>query len=170
MAVHIHISVDRRCFRRGRCEDPVHEVPRSNLFHYPNDPDRAVRCSAEVVRLRRFAAMADTLRLHQERRWLANRSSLRFEASEGWWPGAELNCRHHDFQSCALPTELPGRTARGGRANRRTPSITCDFRPACRSNTSTRHVAVDPVHADHVLLKTPGVISCPSRKSHPVSL
>ena len=26
----------------------------------------------------------------------------------GWWPGTELNRRHHDFQSCALPTELPG--------------------------------------------------------------
>ena len=26
-----------------------------------------------------------------------------------WWPGAELNCRHEDFQSTALPTELPGR-------------------------------------------------------------
>src|SRR6185295_13016330 len=25
-----------------------------------------------------------------------------------WWPGTELNRRHHDFQSCALPTELPG--------------------------------------------------------------
>ena len=24
------------------------------------------------------------------------------------WPGAESNRRHHDFQSCALPTELPG--------------------------------------------------------------
>ena len=24
-----------------------------------------------------------------------------------WWPGAELNCRHEDFQSTALPTELP---------------------------------------------------------------
>jgi hypothetical protein len=29
-------------------------------------------------------------------------------AHEGKWPGAESNCRHHDFQSCALPTELPG--------------------------------------------------------------
>ena len=28
-----------------------------------------------------------------------------------WWPGADLNCRHHDFQSCALPTELPGHVA-----------------------------------------------------------
>lgn len=24
-----------------------------------------------------------------------------------WCRGAELNCRHHDFQSCALPPELP---------------------------------------------------------------
>ena len=26
------------------------------------------------------------------------------------WPGTESNCRHEDFQSSALPTELPGRT------------------------------------------------------------
>ncbi len=26
-----------------------------------------------------------------------------------WWcPGTESNCRHEDFQSSALPTELPG--------------------------------------------------------------
>ena len=24
-----------------------------------------------------------------------------------WWLGAESNCRHEDFQSTALPTELP---------------------------------------------------------------
>ena len=30
-----------------------------------------------------------------------------------WCPGAELNCRHTDFQSVALPTELPGRRERG---------------------------------------------------------
>src|SRR5437870_244060 len=27
-----------------------------------------------------------------------------------WWPRAELNHRHKDFQSSALPTELLGRT------------------------------------------------------------
>ena len=26
-----------------------------------------------------------------------------------WWPGTESNRRHEDFQSSALPTELPGR-------------------------------------------------------------
>src|SRR5437879_7002396 len=28
------------------------------------------------------------------------------------WRGPESNRRHHDFQSCALPTELPRRAAR----------------------------------------------------------
>lgn len=28
-----------------------------------------------------------------------------------WCPGTESNRRHHDFQSCALPTELPGHRA-----------------------------------------------------------
>ena len=30
-----------------------------------------------------------------------------------WWPGTELNRRHKDFQSSALPTELPGPVLRG---------------------------------------------------------
>src|SRR5258708_11289082 len=30
-----------------------------------------------------------------------------------WCPGTESNCRHADFQSAALPTELPGRKAKG---------------------------------------------------------
>jgi hypothetical protein len=28
-----------------------------------------------------------------------------------WWPGSESNQRHADFQSAALPTELPGQRA-----------------------------------------------------------
>ena len=30
-----------------------------------------------------------------------------------WWPGSESNQRHADFQSAALPTELPGRRWKG---------------------------------------------------------
>src|SRR5262245_749073 len=29
--------------------------------------------------------------------------------NEEWWAGTGLNRRHQDFQSCALPTELPAR-------------------------------------------------------------
>src|SRR5690606_2421508 len=32
-----------------------------------------------------------------------------------WWPGRESNPRHGDFQSPALPTELPGRCNAPGR-------------------------------------------------------
>jgi hypothetical protein len=35
----------------------------------------------------------------------------------GEWPGRELNPRHADFQSAALPTELPGRW--GGKYRKR---------------------------------------------------
>ena len=31
-----------------------------------------------------------------------------FIQMNGWCPGAESNHRHEDFQSSALPTELPG--------------------------------------------------------------
>ena len=36
---------------------------------------------------------------------------------EKWCRGPESNWRHHDFQSCALPTELPRRVRRARRSN-----------------------------------------------------
>ena len=34
------------------------------------------------------------------------------KVAEGWWPGTESNRRHADFQSAALPAELPGQAAK----------------------------------------------------------
>ncbi len=47
-----------------------------------------------------------------------------------WWLGAELNRRHKDFQSSALPTELPSQVVEGGIFNffeRQLARICCGF-------------------------------------------
>jgi hypothetical protein len=49
------------------------------------------------------------------RHFASNMKARRFitEVSPSkWWLGRELNPRHEDFQSSALPTELPSRGAR----------------------------------------------------------
>jgi hypothetical protein len=38
-------------------------------------------------------------------------SMIETETLKKWWPGSESNQRHADFQSAALPTELPGHAA-----------------------------------------------------------
>lgn len=38
--------------------------------------------------------------------------SFRFHQKDEWWLGTESNRRHADFQSAALPTELPSRLAK----------------------------------------------------------
>src|SRR5438270_7981355 len=68
--------------------------------------ERAKRLSR---RLKRFRASevpehARGTQFHRERLAAQDQSS-----SEARWLGAGSNCRHHDFQSCALPTELPSR-------------------------------------------------------------
>ena len=38
------------------------------------------------------------------------KDSSAFFIFTAWWSGTESNCRHRDFQSLALPTELPDRS------------------------------------------------------------
>lgn len=45
----------------------------------------------------------------QRRNSRIKQKTARRRFSFRWWPGAESNRRHGDFQSPALPTELPGR-------------------------------------------------------------
>ena len=51
-------------------------------------------------------------------------------SSNSWWPKAELNRRHTDFQSVALPAELPGHKRLGGPYGIRTRGLFRD-REAC---------------------------------------
>ena len=66
------------------------------------------------IRSGKGCACAGELRTHaqraQARRAVTRRAQARRAlAHQGWCPGAESNHRHCDFQSHALPTELPGR-------------------------------------------------------------
>ncbi len=40
--------------------------------------------------------------------------AINFAEFDWKWPGTESNRRHEDFQSSALPTELPGRVGKTG--------------------------------------------------------
>lgn len=95
--------------------------------------------------------------------WGEPRSSPGWQTKPGfiekkWCRGAESNCRHHDFQSCALPTELP-RHARdaaptGGAAtawrNSTIPHRDRWLQPMERGRTSSRRLrwATPKTHQD----------------------
>ncbi len=75
------------------------------------------------------AATSDSRKQHAPRSKKPGRAWVR--RVDLWWPGTESNRRHGDFQSPALPTELPGHSccpawwagfAEGSAAVRRAPS------------------------------------------------
>ena len=85
----------------------------------PGSPFRRHPCVRECAERRCCTGRAAwPMKSHGFRAAVANRS-LRYPKIKErgrWWPGTELNCRHYDFQSYALPTELPGRSVAGNRA------------------------------------------------------
>src|SRR5688572_14872892 len=95
---------------------------------------RSPRAMVGNLRLRILAIRLACQRLGSKisEGWLANRSSPK--ASGGWWPGTESNRRHCDFQSHALPTELPGRSER-------LLSIACDLRTVQRPRQNPANAA-----------------------------
>ena len=63
------------------------------------------------------------------------------------WPGAESNRRHHDFQSCALPTELPGQKKPPEPFRARARSIPMEMVRLYRGRTPVRTSGRDQVSA-----------------------
>ena len=47
--------------------------------------------------------------------WFVARCAIQLRQRGIWWPKAESNCRHRDFQSPALPTELSSHMAESER-------------------------------------------------------
>src|SRR5262249_44669293 len=91
-------------------------------------------------------------------------------ALEGWCEGAESNCRHTDFQSVALPTELPSQPAAEYRERFRGVSTArpvstrirclCRLRAGCREPRAGgfRAVRGTPVDTVHAARQTLGVL------------
>ena len=60
------------------------------------------------------SANVETMAPQKRKRAAPSRNpSLVHKVHRKWWPGRESNPRHGDFQSPALPTELPGRITAG---------------------------------------------------------
>ena len=88
-------SVTYTLMTRPAIEAPIALIePRTDIFNYE---------------LKQAIGFVLTPNLEQTRNvFLAERRGLAIDLIGGMWPGTESNCRHEDFQSSALPTELPG--------------------------------------------------------------
>ena len=80
----------------------------AGLGHEVREPD--VIDTDGTVHKGRLVRRVVTRTPHDFRRTAAMRPC---NSLSGWWPGPESNWGHADFQSAALPTELPGQQANG---------------------------------------------------------
>src|SRR5207248_3207033 len=65
-----------------------------------------------------------------------------------WWRGTESNCRHYDFQSYALPTELPRHEAADVRLGRAIAARSVAAGDELVTSSATRQVDDDNVSAE----------------------
>jgi hypothetical protein len=92
-------------------------MPRAAAAATPYPPSRARPCVGASGSGSRpgQAQISRPQRVHGGQRLNRSRASrcrdVRYYRGFKWCPGAESNHRHRDFQSRALPTELPGRRA-----------------------------------------------------------
>ena len=73
-------------------KDAAEKLNRPHEFDSDSDKGQNTGKAESVKRTQRRAQILQLVEFQRER----------------VWPGTESNCRHEDFQSSALPTELPG--------------------------------------------------------------
>jgi hypothetical protein len=78
--------------------------------HRPRSPNRYLRTGSEKIEVH-WAHLAKVPVSTDSGKHKKRTRFLRSGFLETWWPGTESNRRHGDFQSPALPTELPGQNA-----------------------------------------------------------
>ena len=121
-------------------------VSRTSRGEFRHQPKRGCRSAtlSWPSRPAAFAAMSLCTLLYEKRRTGKIRAPFsRKSLSCNEWPGRELNPRHADFQSAALPTELPGRTSETTHptAHHQPPALSRESTPP---GTRTTHATAVP--------------------------
>jgi hypothetical protein len=120
---------------------PISDLARFRVVAANTVPARAMRC---------YIGNENYSGRYRAIFWIGARVTRQREAADQgrrWCPGAELNHRHTDFQSVALPTELPGRLARGAYRGDRA-CLSSRALPGWLSNSNRSRVRADKFFVD----------------------